>query len=123
MIIFNVRKYIKISFIFIFIISLFGCVSDGSSSYNDSLSKITSKNYTGIFVVNKTTKKDVFMILGPANKITEIEKGNEMWWYSYEKEAAYIPILVPIPIDIKDSKELLLLFDSERILKKINYSE
>lgn len=123
MIISNNIKYIKTSIIFIFIANLLGCVGDGSTSYDDALSKITKKNYKKTFVVNKTTKKDTFMILGPAKKIIKIDNENEEWWYSYEKEATYIPVLVPIPVNIKESKKLLLSFDNRDILKKVNYSE
>lgn len=117
------RQLIKKLFIFIFVIFLTGCISDGSSSYEKSLSEITLKNHRQYFVIGKTTKRDAFQVLGPPQQETNKESGETEWHYFYNKESVYVPVIAPLPINLSESKRISLLFNSKEVLKDVSFVE
>ncbi|ENW5167922.1 hypothetical protein [Serratia marcescens] len=108
----------------LFSLVISGCISDGSSSYNSALSEINSDNYSKVFIVGKTTKRDVVEILGPADGSgVKNHQGEEESEYSYKKETVFVSVLTPIPIKSETSKRIFFKFYQNGILKEVRYKE
>lgn len=101
-----------------------GCASVGS----ESLRKETESSVAQKIVQGKTTKNEVRAIFGSPTKTTFTDGGLEVWNYDFTNVSAdaisYVPIVNLFGASASGKKkELVVLYDTENVVKRFSMSE
>jgi outer membrane protein assembly factor BamE (lipoprotein component of BamABCDE complex) len=106
------------------VLTLAGCAGTG----NDSLRSETESTVSTKIVQGKTTKEEVRNMFGSPMKTEFTDGGLEIWHYELTKVHAdavsYIPVINLLGSSASgQKKELVVLFDTNNVVKRYSMSE
>lgn len=108
--------------IFALAVLLVGCASTG----NGRIETLTQERAVATLVAGATTKRDVQRALGDAS-VTTFPNGREVWFYSFEDNAArfvkYVPLIGRMAETGIRIKELRILFDPDGKVRKFKLQD
>ncbi|MCC2958394.1 hypothetical protein LK542_22545 [Massilia sp. IC2-477] len=118
------NKFISMCGAVVVAFAVSGCASVGS----ESLRKETESSVAQKIVQGKTTKSEIRAMFGSPTKTTFTDGGLEVWNYDFTNVSAdaisYVPIVNLFGASASGKKkELVVLYDTDSIVKRFSMSE